>query len=313
MEGWGNIVVRFASYGDLMLLFGLSLFGLYGVKGEAARAHAAFGFPRLLSGLAGLGILLAVAGMVLLAEAMSGVTGIAKLEPHVFGMIITGTQVGIAWMVRIASLLGIFSCAWFYGHSPARSLVLASLLAAVALSTLVWSGHGAMDSGMRGGIHLVADTFHLLAAGAWVGALAAFLMLLRRPGRADAYEHLLRLRRAVTGFSAAGTLIVATLIVTGVVNYLLIVGPSLRGIASGPYGVLLLVKLVLFAAMLALAAANRFRLAPMLERARAHTEIASAKKALLKSLAFETAAVTLILLLVAWLGTLSPSAGTRPH
>jgi putative copper resistance protein D len=317
MEGWGNIVVRFASYADLMLLFGLPLFGLYGVKGSAADAHAAFGYRRLLSWLAGVGLLVSGAGMLMLAVTMSGVTEIGELQRHVFGMIITGTNVGIAWVVKIAALVGILLCAGFYRRVPTASLVLASLLAAVGLSTLVWSGHGAMDTGTRGGIHLAADTLHLLGAGAWLGALAAFLLLLLRPvqgqGRDDAYQHLLLLRQAVTGFSSAGTLIVAVLIVTGIVNYLLIVGPSLEGMASSPYGVLLLVKLGLFGAMLALAAANRFRLGPLLERACSSSDIARAKRALCNSLAIETTAMVLILLAVAWLGTLSPPGNTRPY
>ncbi|TSP14643.1 MULTISPECIES: copper homeostasis membrane protein CopD [Cupriavidus] len=313
MEGWGNIIVRFVSYTDLMLLFGLPLFGLYGVKGNAADAHAAFGFRRLFSWLAGVGLLVSGVGMLMLAVTMSGVAEFGELERHVFGMIITGTNVGIAWVVKIATLVGILFCAGFYGRSPTASLALASLLAAVGLSTLVWSGHGAMDTGTRGGIHLAADTLHLLGAGAWLGALAAFLLLLLRPVQGDAYRHLLLLRQAVTGFSAAGTLIVAVLIVTGVVNYLLIVGPSLQGMASSLYGILLLVKLGLFGTMLALAAANRFRLGPLLERARSSTEIACAKRALCKSLAIEATAMTLILLAVAWLGTLSPPGNTRPY
>jgi putative copper resistance protein D len=300
-----------------MLLFGLPLFGLYGVKGSAADAHAAFGYRRLLSWLAGVGLLVSGAGMLMLAVTMSGVTEIGELQRHVFGMIITGTNVGIAWVVKIAALVGILLCAGFYRRVPTASLVLASLFAAVGLSTLVWSGHGAMDTGTRGGIHLAADTLHLLGAGAWLGALAAFLLLLLRPvqgqGRDDAYQHLLLLRQAVTGFSSAGTLIVAVLIVTGIVNYLLIVGPSLEGMASSPYGVLLLVKLGLFGAMLALAAANRFRLGPLLERARSSIDIARAKRALCNSLAIETTAMMLILLAVAWLGTLSPPGNTRPY
>lgn len=299
-----------------MLLFGLPLFGLYGVKGNAADAHAAFGYRRLLSWLAGVGLLVSGAGMLILAVTMSGVTEIGELQRHVFGMIITGTNVGIAWVVKIAALVGILLCAGFHRRVPTASLVLASLFAAVGLSTLVWSGHGAMDTGTRGVIHLAADTLHLLGAGAWLGALAAFLLLLRsgqRQDHDDAYRHLLLLRQAVTGFSSAGTLIVAVLIVTGIVNYLLIVGPSLEGMASSPYGVLLLVKLGLFGAMLALAAANRFRLGPLLERARSSNDIARAKRALCNSLAIETTAMMLILLAVAWLGTLSPPGNTRPY
>ena len=125
MEGWGNIVVRFASYADLMLLFGLPLFGLYGVKGNAADAHAAFGYRRLLSWLAGVGLLVSGADMLILALRMSGVTEIGQLERHVFGTIITGTNVGIAWLVKFASLLGILACAWLYRRSSTASFDLA--------------------------------------------------------------------------------------------------------------------------------------------------------------------------------------------
>src|SRR3546814_18790272 len=47
----------------------------------------------------------------------------------------------------------------------------------VGLATLAWAGHGAMDDGVRGYIHLASDVMHLWAAGAWIGALVAFFML----------------------------------------------------------------------------------------------------------------------------------------
>ncbi|MFX5578711.1 CopD family protein, partial [Acinetobacter baumannii] len=63
-----------------------------------------------------------------------------------------------------------------------------------------------------------------------------------------------------------GTLIVGSLVITGALNYWLIVGPTVTGLFSSPYGQLLIAKLGLFGLMLALAAANRYRLSPLLER-----------------------------------------------
>lgn len=62
----------------------------------------------------------------------------------------------------------------------------------------------------------------------------------------------------------------------------------------------------LFVAMLALAAANRFRLTPAFERAIAAGDVGRALAGLRVSLAAETTAAVAIVVLVAWLGTLPP-------
>src|SRR3546814_12018793 len=71
--------------------------------------------------------------------------------------------------------------------------ILMSLLGGVALTSLAWTGHGAMDQGSIGWVHLSADIVHLLAAGAWIAAILALGTLLLRAHRsmvrADA-EHL---------------------------------------------------------------------------------------------------------------------------
>jgi len=60
-----NIILRFALYVDLLLLFGLALFGLYSF-------NALLRFRPLLRGMAVTGALLSVAGLVLMTRAMSG-------------------------------------------------------------------------------------------------------------------------------------------------------------------------------------------------------------------------------------------------
>jgi len=102
-----------------------------------------------------------------------------------------------------------------------------------------------------------------------------------------------------------GTLIVATLAVSGAINGEVIVGlAQLPALAGSRYGWLLGAKLALFLLMLALAAANRWRLGPALEsgapqRALTHLRL---------SLIVETGAAIVIFGLVAWLGTLDPMA-----
>src|SRR3546814_16044212 len=71
--------------------------------------------------------------------------------------------------------------------------------------------------------------------------------------------------RALAWFATAGTVIVGLVIVTGIVNSYALIGPqNMSGLFQSAYGQLLLIKLVLFGLMLALAASNRFSLTPAL-------------------------------------------------
>jgi copper resistance protein D len=98
---------------------------------------------------------------------------------------------------------------------------------------------------------------------------------------------------------------VALLVLTGVINGWILIGPEQAlNLGDTLYGRLLAVKLILFLAMLGLAAANRFRLTPMLGGA--FEQQAAAK--LKRNVALETIAAFAILALVAWLGTLAPPA-----
>ena len=73
---------------------------------------------------------------------------------------------------------------------------------------------------------------------------------------------------------------------------------------------MLLIKVVLFAGMLVLAALNRFHLGPLLQRSLREGEYRVAANALRRSVLVELSAAVLIVGLVAWLGTLSPDMET---
>lgn len=115
--------------------------------------------------------------------------------------------------------------------------------------------------------------------------------------------------RSLDQFSRVGTICVLIITATGLLNGQMIVGMDNLGQSlASPYGQLLFAKLWLFAAMLALAAANRWRLTPKLRAAIASGESDPDRMlaAMRKSLALEAAAALLILALVAWFGTLEP-------
>lgn len=173
------ISLRFALYIDLMLLFGLALFGLYSLRGKERADGAVLNFGSLLVGAALIGILLSMVAMLQMAKTMSGVSSVMELHHHILQMMLMDTDVGLTWMVRIASLTLAVIAATLNRRSPALSLWLATLCGAIALATLAWTGHGAMDEGSRRYLHFTSDIVHLLGAGSWLGALAAFALLLR--------------------------------------------------------------------------------------------------------------------------------------
>lgn len=300
-----TIVVRFALYLDLMLLFGLAFFGLYSLRGKERASGAVLSFESLLYGTALLAVALSLVALCLLAKSMSGVSGFMELHHHFFQMILTGTDVGLSWLVRIDALLIVMVGISQYKRSATVSLWVVSGAGAVALSSLAWTGHGAMGEGSRGYWQLVSDVIHLLAAGTWLGALAAFALLLRWTSFKG--EHEVRiLARVLKGFESVGAVIVIVVSVTGLINYLFIIGPRLEGVMLSTYGALLLLKVLLFGAMIALASLNRFHLSPLLERSVRNGEYSLAVSALRRSLALELSMAIVIIALVAWLGTLSP-------
>lgn len=310
MSDWLVIAARFALYGDLALLFGLPLFGLYGLRGEE-RHHARLLPLRPFVGTLGTaGIALSAIGFVAMAAAMAG-TSLLQVEPGTLTMLFAQTSVGTAFLVRMAALAICLLASLLLPRQPVAALGTISVAAGVGLSSLAWSGHGAATEGAVGMVHLGADILHLLAAGAWVGALFALLFLATRASSKDDAQTVRTLHRALDGFAGVGTVMVGLIVVTGLVNGLFLVGiDNVTSAASGLWGQLMLAKIGLFLGMLAMAAANRFRLTPGLERAIERKAHAQALSKLRRSLALETTMAAVILGLVAWLGTLEPvSAG----
>ncbi|MDO9329920.1 MAG: copper homeostasis membrane protein CopD [Pseudomonas sp.] len=299
-----GIALRFGLYVDLMLLLGLPLFGLYSLKGRERVSGAVLPFRLMLAGTAALGLLLSIASMVVMASAMSGETAFAELRPHV-EMMVLETDMGLAWVVRIVALV-VGGLAVMLNHrTPGVGLLVATIAGGIALASLAWNGHGAMDEGIRRVWHFTTDILHLLAAGVWLGALVA-LALMAKANVLQTEERIRLLARAVTRFEVVGALIVVVITVTGVVNYLFIVGLELDDLFLSTYGILLFIKVTLFAGMLVLAALNRFHLGPFLQRSLRNGQYWVAANALRRSVVMELAAAVLIVGLVAWLGTLSP-------
>lgn len=116
-----------------------------------------------------------------------------------------------------------------------------------------------------------------------------------------------RTHHALARFAWTGSLIVAALVGSGLINAWFLVGlGGLPRLMDSTYGEVLVVKLALFASMLLMAASNRFRLTPALEQSANGAGTGAALRNLRFSVAIEAGLGITVLAIVAWLGTLEP-------
>ena len=301
-----TVAIRAVLYIDLLTMFGSGVFGLNGLR-SAEHAVRVLPLRRWLAGMAVLGLLVSVMQIVVMAASMSGVP-LTVVNGDVLEKLINGTLIGTAWKVRMAALLTMVPVSVLVARTPRAGLLLAIVFAGVAVATFAWAGHGAMNSGAIGWLHLGADVVHLFAAGAWIGAIAALCTLLFDGRVALNAVRLSLLYCALKDFASTGTVVVGLILLTGILNLWIIVGmPNVLSLPNHAYGRLLLVKIALFVAMLCLAAGNRFRLSPALGRVHEQGDPRTALAMLRVSLAAEAGCALTILAITAWLGTLAPS------
>ena len=169
----------------------------------------------------------------------------------------------------------------------------------VLVATIALTGHAGAGTGAAGLIHMFSDVVHLIAAGAWLGALPALVWLLRQSRTEPALGALTS--EVTRRFGTVALIAVAALLVSGIVNTAILVGWPADAFATTYFVRALALKVALFAAMLVLAAFNRFRLTPGLPRSGALSALAGTVLA-------ETVLGLGILLLVGLLGTQPPAA-----
>jgi putative copper resistance protein D len=236
-------IARGVYFALMMLLFGSAAFGI--LLKKRLPIIAAVRLPRGWALL--LALIAAGAWFILAADQMAGeMTQSAILESA------TGTLFGQLFLVRIAALLGL-------ALVLKRGARLAVPLAALALVLPAATSHAAASS--PAGFTLVGatlDAVHLLTAGFWIGGLAVLVALHRRNEP--------NILLALSLFSQFAVIAVLLLVMTGLIDAAsIILGGSNNasgGAPAAPYLGVLGAKLALVAVMLALAAANRFKLMP---------------------------------------------------
>lgn len=291
-----------------MVTVGLAAFNIYALDRAERNERAVFDARKTFRVFTLVGIAASVIGIWIIAAAMDGV-GILSVRAEMIWMLLTETDIGTAGIVRICVLILALSLCLMNRLASTTLSASVGLLTAIALASLVWTGHAGATEAAIGALHRVSDIVHMIAAALWLGGITGFAMLLREPADGLWGNRLFIAHRSLDHFSKIGTVAVALIVITGLINSYILVGPDrIRLLLTTTYGQLLLAKIGLVGLMLTLAAQNRWRFTPQLAIDLETGSAVDSVAALRKSMLLEGGAALLILGLIGWMGLLEPPA-----
>lgn len=225
-------------------------------------------FRMRLSILLSASLVLAVASgaawLLLLAARIAGQSWSEAITDGTAWLLLTQTRFGIDWQLRLFLAMVLAANLLLYPQALRRWRGLFAVLVSIGLlGALAWAGHGGGTSGSAWYVHVVADVFHLSAAGAWLGGLVPLVLLFGELRRSGDHRWAATAYCVAHRFSNLGIVSVGTLLVSGMINAWFLVG-AMTGLINTDYGQLLLMKIALFVAMVGIATINRLRLMPLL-------------------------------------------------
>jgi copper resistance protein D len=246
----------------------------------------------------------------LVASTMTGDDLIECLQSGDWLIVLTGTQFGHIWLLRIiVSLVFGIILSVVARTSVRRSFLQTTLLglSVIELVSLAWAGHANATPGPFGIVHLLGDALHLLTLAFWPGALAplaAFLFLSLKSSQGEA---IVLAAPVVRRFSASSLLAVTAMALTGFLNGIFMVG-SFGALLTSAYGQILVSKLILFLAMVGFGAWNLFLLKPRIAVDLPTVNLGqnSAIHLLLRNVLWEIGLGTLVIFIVGLLGITPP-------
>ncbi len=244
------VVVRFLHFCVVLLVFGSLVLRPLLLGDARQQARMRLWLDPFLCLLAGIGLITAIAWLMMTAADMTG-NWQSALNGDTVMKVLTQTFFGKAWFVHLFASLILLMCLRIPARLPNRLLVGVST---VQLATLAPVGHAAMLSGVPGLLLMLNQLIHLLCVAAWMGALLLLMFIQARPNGHDLRGTLLR-------FSRYGLVLVAGIIVTGLINVRVLTGALWPTPMTSGFALVLAVKASLVACMLALALFNRAALA----------------------------------------------------
>ncbi|HZB91521.1 MAG TPA: copper homeostasis membrane protein CopD [Stellaceae bacterium] len=262
-----------------------------------------------------LGLVTGALWLVLEARSVSGLSFAEVCTLGIIEIVQAREHFGAIWQLR--GLVAIpLALALLLADGQRQSLLAragfwaALALAAAELAMIAGAGHAMEGEGWTADLHLLGDATHLLAAGAWIGGRLPLAFLFAAARRDGGTAWAAAARDATFRFSLLGIVAVGTLIATGFINSIFLVG-SIPALLGTPYGHLLLLKLALFLTMVTFAAINRQWLAPQLVEAPAETP--HVLRQLQRNALIEAGLGGAVLLVVGTLGTTAPALHVQPE
>ncbi len=259
----GLVLFRFVHYAVSLVLFGLVLFPLYAYPpgtNRIARSHA-LAIPLTVS------LLVLASGILWFIGVATSMTE-AAVSWEAARFILAETSFGAVSLLRLGTTIAAIGMLALLPRRWPKALdLLLVATCAVLVGSLAGVGHTQVEDGPARAVHVLSDALHLLGAGAWLGGLVGLLDLTvtslygKNATQDQACEAAFR-------FSRMGYVAVAVLAGSGLLNSWFLVG-SLANLVTTTYGQLLLLKLLLFAAMIVFAGLNRFFIVPSLQRSAA--------------------------------------------
>jgi putative copper resistance protein D len=212
-----------------------------------------------------------ITGLLGLWVQLATVTGLPwwqALTPDPLWSLLSGTQYGRVWIVRLSLLTLLAGILWLGGQERdgrdwwALRLEVAGLVISILVAQ-AWMGHAAAGEGIDLAYQVMADGIHLLATGAWLGGLPLLVLLLRWAPRDDSPAAECVAVEATRRFSALALASMSLIILSGLVNAWELVG-TIPALVGTTYGRLLVLKVSLLLPLLGLAALNLLRHKPRL-------------------------------------------------
>jgi putative copper resistance protein D len=323
-----SIALRSAQLGASLVLAGAFIFLLavarpafQVAKGEGPSAFE--GFDACVLQLAWWGLLaLFITGLLGLWVQLATVTGLPwwqALTPDSLWSLLSGTQYGRVWNVRLSLVTLLGGILWLHGQERdgkdwwALRLEAAGLAVSILLAQ-AWMGHAAAGEGLRLVYQVLADGVHLLASGVWLGGLPLLLLLLLWTQRSDHAGAEYVAAEATRRFSALALASMSLIILSGLANAWELVG-TIPALIGTTYGRLLMLKVSLLLPLLGLAALNLLRHKPRLLQGLAAPEPAHTRlvlQRLRRNILGEIGLAGGILLVVGALSIMPPAVHEQP-
>ncbi len=275
----------------------------WGPASEALAARA----RTLVLVAAAAGAMSAALGIVLQGATAGGTDFAGALDTQVI-QDVASTRFGTVWTGRLAAflLVGIIVFA-----SAGRAIPRAGWLLAIPLAYLTvapaLSGHASAKDQL---LLIPTDIVHVAAMSVWVGGLAMMVFALPAAARRlPPADRTALLAAAVARFSTVALVAVAALLASGIVQSIVHL-QAFGDLIHSAFGRAVLIKVALFAGLVALGAFNRQRSRPQLiARAEAGETPGAAGAALRRAIRAEIALLAVVLIVTGALVGYSPTAG----